>query len=66
MTLDVMDYINRHMISSVQNFRSLGRLEASNSLTGVGSLIVSRASSKGSWMTFLIPECSLNDFGRQE
>ena len=39
MTLDVMDYINRHMISSVQNFRSLGGLEASNSLTGVGSLI---------------------------
>ena len=66
MTLDVMDYINRHMISSVQNFRSLGGLEASNSLTGVESLIVSRASSKGSWMTFLIPECSLNDFGRQE
>ena len=66
MTLDVMDYINRHMISSVQNFRSLVGLEASNSLTGVGSLIVSRASSKGSWMTFLIPEWSLNDFGRQE
>ena len=66
MTLDVMDYINRHMISSVQNFRSLGGLEASNSITGVGSLKVSRASSKGSWMTFLIPECSLNDFGRQE
>ena len=66
MTLDVMDYINRHMISSVQNFRSLGGLEASNSLTGVGSLIVSRASSKGSWMTFLIPEWSLIDFGRQE
>ena len=60
MTLDVMDYINRHMISSVQNFRSLGGLEASN------SLIVSRASSKGSWMTFLIPEWSLDDFGRQE
>jgi len=66
MTLDVMDYINRHMISSVQKFRSLGGLEASNSLTGVGSLIVSRASSKGSWMTFLIPEWNLNDFGRQE
>ena len=66
MTLDVMDFVSRHMISSVQNFRFLGGLEASNSLTGVGSLIVSRASSKGSWMTFLIPECSLNDFGRQE
>ena len=66
MTLDVMDFISRHMISSVQNFRFLGGLEASNSLTCVGSLIVSRASSKGSWMTFLIPECSLNDFGRQE
>ena len=66
MTLDVMDYIDRHMISSVQNLRSLGELEASNSLTGVGSLIVSRASSKESWMTFLSPEWSLNDFGRQE
>ena len=66
MTLDVMDFISRHMISSVQNFRFLGGLEASNSLTGVGSLIVSSASSKGSWMTFLIPECILNDFGRQE
>ena len=66
MTLDVMDYINRHMISSVQNFRSLGGLEASNSLTGVGSLIVSRASSKEPWMTFSIPEWSLNDFGRHE
>ena len=62
MTLDVMDYINRHMISSVQNFRSLGGLEASNSLTGVGSLIVSRASSKESWMIFLIPDWSLDDF----
>ena len=31
MTLDVMDYIDRHMISSVQNLRSLGELEASNS-----------------------------------
>ena len=66
MTLDVMDFISRHMISSVQNFRFLGGLEASNSLTGVGSLIVSRASSKGSWMTLLIPEWSLNAFGRQE
>ena len=63
MTLDVMDYINRHMISSVQNFRSLGGLEASNSLTGVGSLIVSRASSKESWITFLIFQWRLDDFG---
>ena len=66
MTLDVMDYINRHMISSVQNFRSLGGLEASNSLTGVGSLIVSRASSKGSWRTFLIHEWRLDHLGRNE
>ena len=66
MTLDVMDFISRHMFSYVQNFRFLGGLEASNSLTGVGSLIVSRASSKEPWMTFLISEWSLNDLGRQE
>ena len=41
MTLDVLDYLDRHKISSVQNFRSLGGLEVSNSLTGVGTELVS-------------------------
>ena len=60
MTLDVMDFISRHMISSVQNFRPLGAMEEDF------LLCVSRASSKESWRTFLIPKWYLDDFGRQE
>ena len=37
MTLDVMEYLDEHRISPVQNFRALGGLEAYNSLTGIGT-----------------------------
>ena len=43
----------------MQNFRPLGALEEDI------LLLVSRASPKESWRTFLIPKCSLADYKRQ-
>ena len=60
MTLDLKNDIYKREGSSVQNFRPLGALEEDI------LLCVSRASSKESWRTFLIPEWCPDDFGRQE
>ena len=60
MTMDIKNDMYKHEGSSVQNFRPLGALEEDILLD------FSRASSKESWRTFLIPEWSLDDFGCQE
>ena len=56
MTLDVRTDMVKCQGSSVQNFRPLGALEEDILLD------FSRASSKESWRTFLIPEWCLDDF----
>ena len=60
MTMDIKNDMYKHEGSSVQNFRPLGALEEDILLD------FSRASSKESWWTFLIPEWSLDGFGCQE
>ena len=60
MTMDIKNDMYKYYGNSVQHFRPLGALEE-DLLLGV-----SRASSKESWRTFLIPEWNLDDFGCQE
>ena len=58
--MDVKNDMYKHSGGSVQNFRPLGVPDEDF------LLFVSKVSSKESWRTFLIPEWSLDDFGRQK
>ena len=60
MTLDVRNDKDKRQRSSVQKFKTLDTLEESNLLCATS------VSSKKSWGTSLIPERSLDDFGRQD
>ena len=57
MTLDVRNDLDKHQRKSVQNITYFDILEKDN------LLCVSRASSKESWITFLISQWRLDDFG---